>query len=83
MIAAIIAGIPNLIRTDLFAFLPTKNNLKILLKKWTTPVKATASSIGKKRANAGKRMVPKPKPEKNVSMDVRNATIQMMKYSIN
>ena len=55
----------------------------MLLKKWTTPVKATANSIGKNSANTGKRMVPNPKPEKNVNMDVRNATIQMMKYSIN
>ena len=80
--AAKIAGIPKRISTDLLAFFPTKNSLKMLLKKWTTPVKATANSIGKNSANTGKRMVPNPKPEKNVRIEVRKATRQIMIYSI-
>ena len=50
----------------------------MLLKKWTTPVNATANSIGKKSAKTGKRMVPNPNPEKKVRIDVRKATKQMM-----
>ena len=74
-----IAGTPNRIRTALFALLPTSISLKILLKKWTTPVNAIASSIGKNKAKTGINMVPNPKPEKKVRMEVKNATRQIIK----
>jgi hypothetical protein len=47
--------------------------LKILLKKWTTPVNAMESSTGKKNINTGVRMVPNPKPEKKVKMATKKA----------
>lgn len=76
--AAITAGIPNLVNTFLSAFLPTRINLNILLKKWTIPVNAMARSTGKKIINTGVRMVPKPKPEKKVNIDTVKATKDMM-----
>jgi hypothetical protein len=80
--AAITAGIPNLINTSLFTFCPTKKSLKILLKKWTTPVNAIANSTGKKIIKIGVRMVPSPNPEKKVRMATKNAAIDMMMISI-
>lgn len=77
--AAIIAGIPNLMSTLLLALFPTRKSLNILLKKWTTPVNAIANSIGKNNAKTGIKIVPKPKPEKKVKIDVRNATRQIIK----
>ena len=73
--AAIMAGIPNLTSTLLLALFPTRKSLNILLKKWTTP----ANSIGKNNAKTGIKIVPKPKPEKKVKIDVRNATRQIIK----
>lgn len=80
--AAIIAGIPNRINTLLLALLPTRNSLKTLLKKCTTPVNAMANSIGKNNAKTGIKIVPKPNPEKNVRIEVKNATRQIITYSI-
>ena len=80
--AAITAGMPNRIKTFLSACLPTRNNLKILLKKCTTPVRAIARSTGKKIINTGVRIVPSPKPEKNVRIAVIKATSDMIKISI-
>ena len=37
---------------------------------------------GKKRINAGNKIVPKPKPEKNVKIDAIKAVKGMIKYSI-
>ena len=45
-------------------------------------VKAMDNSIGKKIPNTGKSKVPKPKPEKSVNPDPRNATKQMIMYSM-
>jgi hypothetical protein len=53
----------------------------MLLKKCTTPVRAMANSIGKNNAKTGIKIVPKPNPEKNVRIEVKNATRQIMKYS--
>jgi hypothetical protein len=47
--------------------------LKSPFRKCTTAVNATACSIGKNSAKAGRRSVPRPKPEKNVSPEARNA----------
>jgi hypothetical protein len=80
--AAMTAGIPNLIKTALSAFLPTKNNLKILLKKWTTPVRAMAKSTGKNTINTGVSIVPKPNPEKKVRMAAKKAVRAMIKISM-
>jgi hypothetical protein len=66
----------------LSAFLPTRINLKILLKKWTTPVRAIARSTGKKIIKTGVRMVPSPKPEKKVRMAIKNAAAEIMIISI-
>jgi hypothetical protein len=80
--ANIIAGIPNLMRTSLFAFFPTNNNLNILLKKCTTPVSAIANSTGKKTIKTGVKIVPKPNPEKNVSIATKKAINDIIKISI-
>ena len=80
--AAITAGIPNLNSIILSASLPTIISLKILLNKCTTPVKEMANSIGKNKAKTGIKIVPSPNPEKKVKIDVRNATRQMIKYSM-
>ena len=40
-------------------------------------VSEIAISIGKKIANTGVKIVPNPNPEKNVRMEVRNATAQI------
>jgi hypothetical protein len=72
--AATIAGMPNLRRTSLSAFFPTRVTLKRLFEKCTTPVNAIAMSIGKKIAKTGIKIVPSPNPEKNVRMAVKKAT---------
>jgi hypothetical protein len=41
-----------------------------------------AISIGKNTAKTGINIVPRPKPEKKVKMDVRNATTQITNNSI-
>jgi hypothetical protein len=41
-----------------------------------------AMSIGKKIANTGASMVPRPKPEKKVSIEVANAARPIIKISI-
>ena len=41
-----------------------------------------ANSIGKNNPNAGRSKVPKPNPENSVSPEPKNATKQMMTYSI-
>ena len=43
---------------------------------------AIAISRGKKRAKTGIRIVPKPKPEKKVSSDAKNAAKQIITISI-
>lgn len=45
--AAITAGKPNLKTTSLLAWRPVSTNLKRLFRKWTIPVMAMATSIGK------------------------------------
>ena len=80
--AATTAGIPNRKSTCRSAFLPTRNNLKILLKKCTTPVNAIARSTGKKIIKTGVRIVPNPNPEKKVRIATRNATADMTTISI-
>ena len=80
--AAITAGSPNFNKASRFALRPTKMILKILLKKWTTPVNAMESSTGKKNINTGVRMVPNPNPEKKVNMATKNATIEITMISI-
>ena len=79
MKAAIIAGIPNRIKTLLLALLPTRMSLKTLLKKCTTPVSAIANSIGKNNAKTGIKIVPNPNPEMKVRIEVKNATRQIIK----
>ena len=79
---AIIAGIPNLNRTSLLAFLPASMILNRLLEKWTTPVNAIAISIGKKIANTGIKIVPSPNPEKNVRIAVKNEARTITTISI-
>lgn len=54
----------------------------MLLKKCTMPVKAIANSMGKNNMKTGVKMVPKPKPEKNVRMEVAKAVMQMIMISI-
>lgn len=75
------AGIPNLIKTDLSTFLPTKKSLNRLLKKCTTPVSAIDTSTGKNNIIIGANRVPKPKPEKNVRIETLKATKEMIKIS--
>ena len=41
-----------------------------------------AISIGKNNASTGSKMVPNPNPEKKVTMEAKNATIQIMMYSM-
>jgi hypothetical protein len=41
---------------------------------------AMASSIGKNKANAGNKIVPRPKPENNVSPEAISAVIQTTQY---
>ena len=41
-----------------------------------------ARSMGKKMTKTGVKMVPKPNPEKNVRIAVRNAAIQIIIISI-
>ncbi len=77
-----IAGIPNRNNTALSVFLPTKAILNRLFEKCTTPVNAIATSIGKKIANTGAKMVPSPKPEKKVSIAVKKAAKQIIMISI-
>jgi len=73
---------PKRNNTDLTAFLPTRKSLKILLKKWTIPVRAMASSTGKKIIITGVRIVPKPNPEKKVRIATKKAVIEMIYISI-
>tara|TARA_Y100000766_G_scaffold107305_1_gene91780 strand:+ start:161 stop:340 length:180 start_codon:yes stop_codon:yes gene_type:complete len=51
------------------------------LEKWTSPVNAIAISVGKKIIITGVKIVPKPKPEKNVSIAAEKVTIDTMKIS--
>jgi len=76
--APIIAGTPNLSATFLSASFPTNTSLNILLSKCTIPVKAIAISTGKKITNTGVRIVPNPKPVKNVSSDAISAVAEMI-----
>jgi len=77
-----IAGMPNFIETVLSVFFQRRLSLKRLLVKCTKPVNAIAISTGKKKAKTGVRIVPSPKPEKNVSIAVTNATKQMIIISM-
>jgi hypothetical protein len=79
--ADIIAGIPNFNTILRFAFLPTRYNLNALLRKWTMAVNEMANSSGKKMANMGTRIVPSPKPEKNVRPEPINEKKQIVIYS--
>ena len=54
----------------------------MLFKKCTNAVSKIDISGGKKRINAGNKIVPKPKPEKNVKIDAIKAVKGMIKYSI-
>ena len=81
MNAAITDGSPNRINTFLSIFSPTKKNLKILLEKWTKPVNPIATSVGKKIIITGVKIVPRPKPEKKVSIAAVKDTIDIMKIS--
>ena len=81
MNAAITDGSPNRINTFLSIFFPTKKNLKILLEKWTNPVYAIATSVGKKIIITGVKIVPRPKPEKKVSIAAVKETIDIIKIS--
>lgn len=56
--------------------------MKILLKKCTTPVRAIAKSVGKKIIKTGVRIVPSPKPEKNVRMATTKAAADIIIISI-
>jgi len=56
--------------------------LKRLFEKCTTPVSAIAISIGKNIAKTGAKMVPNPKPEKNVKTAVKNAAKHIITISI-
>ena len=82
MNAAKTDGSPNRINTFLSIFFPTKKNLKILLEKWTSPVNAIAISVGKKIIITGVKIVPRPKPEKKVSIAAPKATTDTMNISI-
>lgn len=75
-------GIPKLIIVLLSACFPTNANLNRLFKKCTMAVKAMDSSMGKNNPNTGNNKVPSPNPENNVNPEPRNATKQMMMYSI-
>jgi hypothetical protein len=75
-------GIPKFIMVDLSACFPTNANLKRLFKKCTIAVNAMDNSMGKNNPNTGSNKVPKPKPEKSVNPDPRNATKQIMMYSM-
>lgn len=80
--AAIIAGKPN-IRAVLYSiFFQTNVILKRLLRRWTTAVKAIATSIGKNKAKTGIKIVPNPKPEKKVSSAAPRDTIAIKISSI-
>jgi hypothetical protein len=57
-------------------------NLKILLRKCTTAVKAIDNSTGKKIANTGVNIVPNPKPEKRVRAEAIRATAHIITYSM-
>ena len=81
MDAAITDGSPNRINTSLSIFFPTKKNLKKLLEKWTSPVNAIATSVGKKIIITGVKIVPRPKPEKKVSIAAEKVTIDTTKIS--
>ena len=50
------------------------NSLKRLFRRWTTAVSATATSAGKKIANAGSNKLPNPNPENKVKL-VKNVTV--------
>ncbi len=47
----------------------------MLFRKCTMAVRIMAVSIGKNKAKNGVRIVPRPNPEKKVSMEAINATI--------
>lgn len=54
----------------------------MLFKKCTIAVKRIEVSIEKNRAKTGRRIVPRPKPEKKVSKEAPNAAKETIKYSI-
>lgn len=80
--AANTAGMPKRRATRESICLPVSSNLKMLLKKCTTPVSAMANSVGKNIIQTGVRMVPSPKPEKKVSMETPKATKDKISMSI-
>jgi hypothetical protein len=57
-------------------------SLKKLFVKWTTAVATIASEIGKNIAKAGRRIVPKPKPVKNVKTEAKKETTPRTNVSI-
>ena len=61
----ITAGTSKRIKTCLSTPLPTRVNLKILLRKCTIPVNRIKGLTGKQIMNTGERIVPRPKPEKS------------------
>jgi hypothetical protein len=62
--------------------LPTKLILKKLLSRCTMPVNAMAISTGKNKISTGVKIVPNPKPEKNVSNDASAATTDIINIVI-
>jgi len=74
------AGTPNRTRTRGTASLYIRATLKRLFARWTTAVAATATSIGKKRANAGNKSVPSPNPTNSVIPEMRNEKTPMRTY---
>ena len=53
----------------------------MLFKRWTIPVAVIANSAGKKIKNTGVSKVPKPKPEKKVRIEIKKASIDIIKIS--
>lgn len=76
------AGTPNNKSVFLWMCPPINPNLNMLFKKCTNAVSKMDISGGKKRMNAGNKIVPKPKPEKKVRIDAIKAVKGMIKYSI-
>ena len=76
-----IAGPPNFIKISLSIFLDTMKSLKILFEKWIIPVNAIAISTGKKIIIVGVKIVPSPKPEKNVRTAAEKVTSVMITTS--
>ena len=80
--APVTAIMPNFKPTFQLICLPTKLILKKLFSRCTIPVSAMAISIGKNKISTGVKIVPNPKPEKNVSNDASAATTDIINMAI-